>query len=292
MIKIGTKRDLGRIPAILERTKLHTVCQEARCPNIGECFAQGTATFLILGDICTRGCSFCGVKKTALEKLPVDPEEPGRLAETLEQLHLNYVVITSVSRDDLPDGGAEHFVRTIREIRKINPRISIELLIPDFAGNLEALRMVAKEAPEVINHNLETVKRLYPKVRPQAIYERSLSFLRATKEMAPEVLVKSGLMLGLGEKREEVLETLRDLRQNGCQMLTLGQYFQPTGRHIPVERYIKDEEFHFLKQRAEELGFLFTAAGTFVRSSYRAKEAYEKAGKNKQREETPPERDR
>jgi len=280
LAKISPKGNLGEIPGILKQAGLHTVCQEARCPNIGECFARGTATFLILGDVCTRNCRFCGIKKASLAFLPVDPEEPERLARLVTRLPLKHVVITSVTRDDLPDGGAEQFARSIREIRKEVPGISIEVLIPDFAGNLDSFWTVVKEKPEVINHNLETIKRLYPEVRPQGDYKRSLSLIRKVKKMNSEIFTKSGLMLGLGEENDEVISAFHDLRAARCEMITVGQYFQPTGRQIPVSRYLSQEEFNFFKRKAEELGFLFVASDSFVRSSYRAKEAYEKASLN------------
>ena len=277
LTKIGAKRHLGEIPRILKQGNLHTVCQEARCPNIGECFGRGVATFLILGVLCTRDCRFCGIKKAAGPLLSVDKDEPKRVAETVKQLGLKYVVITSVTRDDLSGGGAEQFAQTIRAIRKLTPGVSIEVLIPDFSGNPEALKLVLKEKPEVINHNLEVVARLYPEVRPQADYRRSLSVIREIKETAPEIFSKSGLMLGLGEEEKEVLEALKDLRKTGCEIVTLGQYFQPTGRQLAVKKYLTPEEFIFFQRQAESLNFLFVAAGSFVRSSYRAREAYEKA---------------
>ncbi len=277
LTKIGTKRHLGEIPRILKEGKLHTVCQEARCPNIGECFGRGTATFLILGNLCTRDCRFCGVKKAAGSLLSLDREEPKRVAQTVKQLGLRHVVVTSVTRDDLPEGGAEQFAETIRAIRKLVPEVSIEVLIPDFSGNMEALKLVIKEKPEVINHNLEVVERLYPDFRPQADYRRSLSVIRKIKELAPEIFSKSGLMLGVGEEEKELLSALNDLRQANCEILTLGQYFQPTGRQLAVKKYLIQEEFECLQRKAEDLGFLFVAAGSFVRSSYRAEEAYQKA---------------
>lgn len=280
LVKISPKRDLGEIPGILKQAGLHTVCQEARCPNIGECFSLGTATFLILGDICTRNCCFCGIKKSSLVSLPLDPEEPERVARIVKQLSLKHVVITSVTRDDLSDGGAEHFARTIREIRKVVTGVSIEVLIPDFSGSMESLWTVVKEKPEVINHNLETIERLYPEVRSQADYKRSLFLISKVKKMDSEIFTKSGLMLGLGEEEKEVIAAFHDLRAAKCEMITLGQYFPPTGRHLPVKRYVPEEQFEALERQAEKLGFLFVAAASFVRSSYRAREAYEKVSQN------------
>ena len=281
LTKIGTKRYLSEIPRILKEAKLHTVCQEARCPNIGECFERGTATFLILGNLCTRDCRFCGVKKAAGSLLSLDRNEPERVARAVKRLGLRHVVVTSVTRDDLPEGGAEHFAQTIREVRKLTPEVSIEVLIPDFSGNPEALKLVIKEKPEVINHNLEVVERLYPNFRPQADYRRSLSVIRKIKELAPEIFSKSGLMLGVGEEEKEVLAALKDLRKAGGEILTLGQYFQPTGRQLAVRKYLAPEEFASFQRQAESLGFLFTAAGSFIRSSYRAREAYEKVRERK-----------
>ncbi|MCX7854833.1 MAG: lipoyl synthase [Anaerolineae bacterium] len=247
---------------------LHTVCQEAQCPNLPECFGQGTATFLILGDICTRNCRFCAVKKG--RPLPPDPEEPERVAEAAFRLRLRYVVVTSVTRDDLPDGGAGHFAATIRAIRRRLPGAGVEVLIPDFRGSLAAMETVLDAGPDVVNHNVETVPRLYPLIRPQADYQRSIGILSWVKVRAPRIPTKSGLMLGLGERRAEVLGVFYDLREAGCDVLTLGQYLQPTERQHPVVRYIPPEEFAEYREKAESLGFRKVVAGPLVRSSYQA----------------------
>ncbi len=258
---------------LLHEGGLHTVCQEARCPNLGECFSRGTATFLILGDRCTRNCGFCAVAHGP--EGPPDPEEPRRVAETAAALGLRYVVVTSVTRDDLPDGGAGQFVEVIREVRKRLPEARIEVLVPDFRGSRDALQSVLQAGPHVLNHNLETVPRLYPRVRSGADYERSLRLLRWAKEFAPHLPTKSGLMLGLGERKEEVEAVLRDLLSVGCSMLTLGQYLQPSREHLPVERFIPPEEFEQWRQKALSMGFREVASAPFVRSSYHAGKLYE-----------------
>ncbi len=266
----------GKVPELLRKGELHTVCEEALCPNQGECFARGTATFLILGDRCTRDCRFCSVAQGPSG--PPDPEEPVRVAEAVQEMGLHYVVITSVTRDDLEDGGAGLFARTIEEIRSRNPRTLVEVLIPDFQGDLDALHTVLKARPDVLNHNLETVPRLYPTVRPEAVYERSLELLERVKIYDKTIPTKSGLMLGLGESSEEIEETLRDLRRAGCSLLTLGQYLQPTRRHLPVERYLHPDEFEERKRIALDLGFDEVASGPFVRSSYRAEAFFQALG--------------
>lgn len=258
---------------LISQRQLHTVCQEARCPNIWECFSRRTATFLILGSNCTRSCRFCAVSSGS--PTPLDPEEPERVAEAAEKMKLNYVVVTSVTRDDLADGGADHFAATIAAIRIKIPEAMIEVLIPDFQGNPEALQSVVTAAPDVLNHNLETVPRLYPKVRPQAVYLRSLELLKRAKTWSADLQTKSGLMLGLGESREEIQRTLKDLLNAGCNMLTLGQYLQPTANHLPVQRFIPPEEFDDWKQDALQMGFTQVASGPLVRSSYHAKELFE-----------------
>jgi lipoyl synthase len=258
-----------RIKRILREQRLHTVCEEASCPNLGECFAHGTATFMIMGDICTRRCPFCDVAHGRPN--PLDPEEPRHLAETIRSLELRYVVITSVDRDDLRDGGAGHFVACIHAVREANPETRIEVLVPDFRGRMElALDILRQAPPDVFNHNLETVPRLYRKARPGADYQFSLKLLAAFAEQHPGVPTKSGLMLGIGETREELLEVLRDLRAHGCEMLTLGQYLQPSRHHLPVERYLDPHEFDELAERAREIGFRQVASGPMVRSSYHA----------------------
>ncbi|WP_018867208.1 MULTISPECIES: lipoyl synthase [unclassified Thioalkalivibrio] len=261
--------EVQRIKGILREQKLHTVCEEASCPNLGECFAHGTATFMIMGDICTRRCPFCDVAHGRPEAL--DADEPRHLAETIQALGLNYVVITSVDRDDLRDGGAGHFVDCIREVRSLNPNTKIEILVPDFRGRMDrALEIMHQAPPDVFNHNLETVPRLYREARPGADYAWSLELLRQFREQHPGVPTKSGLMLGLGETREELLEVLHDLREHGCDMLTLGQYLQPSRHHLPVTRFLSPEEFDELGERAREMGFKQVASGPMVRSSYHA----------------------
>ncbi|WP_017940943.1 MULTISPECIES: lipoyl synthase [unclassified Thioalkalivibrio] len=261
--------EVQRIKGILREQKLHTVCEEASCPNLGECFAHGTATFMIMGDICTRRCPFCDVAHGRPEAL--DADEPRHLAETIQALGLNYVVITSVDRDDLRDGGAGHFVDCIREVRSRNPDTRVEILVPDFRGRMDrALEIMHQAPPDVFNHNLETVPRLYREARPGADYAWSLELLRQFREQHPGVPTKSGLMLGLGETREELLEVLQDLRDHGCDMLTLGQYLQPSRHHLPVTRFLAPEEFDELGERAREMGFKQVASGPMVRSSYHA----------------------
>ncbi len=258
------------VRALIESGKLHTVCQEARCPNIWECFSHRTATFLILGSHCTRNCRFCAVESGHPE--PVDPAEPVRVAEAAETMGLKYVVVTSVTRDDLADGGAEHFARTIREIRRRIPDAGVEVLIPDFRGDPAALEAVLEAEPTVCNHNVETVPRLYPTARPEADYRQSLALLERAAAIAPRTPTKSGLMLGLGETEAELAATLADIRAAGCSILTLGQYLQPSSAHLPVERYVPPEEFDAWRERGLEMGFSDVAAGPFVRSSYRAGE--------------------
>jgi lipoic acid synthetase len=258
---------------LIKKGRLHTVCQEAACPNQFECFSNHTATFLIMGDRCTRNCRFCNVE-TGTRPAPLDSDEPARVAEAVEQLGLHYVVITSVTRDDLPDGGAGHFAATIHEIRKRRPDSVIEVLIPDFLGDAAALRTVLDAGPDVLNHNIETVARLYPQVRPQAVYRRSLALLEAVSRHRPAIPPKSGLMVGLGETLQEIRQTLTDLRQSGCRFLTIGQYLQPTLDHLPVRRYVTPEEFEELGDVARGMGFEAVASGPFVRSSYHAREMY------------------
>ena len=270
--RIPPFQDLQKVKSILDGAELHTVCEEARCPNLGECFCSGTATFLILGRICTRNCGFCAVE----HGVPASPDktEPEKVAQAVQKMGLQYVVITSVTRDDLIDGGASLFAKTIQAIRALNPKIKVEVLIPDFQGNPSSLNAVLKEYPDVLNHNMETISRLYPQVRPQADYERSLHLLRKSKELHPHILTKSGFMLGLGETREEVLELLRDLRDIGCDFLTIGQYLQPRPDRLPVVRFIPPEEFEEYKRIGEEMGFRAVASGPFVRSSFHAFEMF------------------
>ena len=264
-----------KIRRLMNRGRLHTVCQEAKCPNIWECFSNRTATFLILGDRCTRNCRFCAVAHSPVA--PPDPAEPVRVAETVEKLGLAYVVITSVTRDDLPDGGAGHFAKTIREIHRRIPEAVIEVLIPDFKGDAEALRAVLEARPQVLNHNIETVPRLYATVRPGAVYARSLELLERVKTIDASIPTKSGLMLGLGETTAEIRQTLQDLLDVECRMLTLGQYLQPSKDHLPVARFVPPAEFEQWQQTAFQMGFSEVASGPFVRSSYHAKELFNAA---------------
>jgi lipoic acid synthetase len=263
-----------RVKGLLRRATLHTVCEEAACPNIGECFQAGTATFLILGDVCTRACRFCAIRSGRPE--PVDPKEALRVAETVALLGLRHAVITSVTRDDLPDGGATVFAETIREVHRLSPSTAVEMLIPDLQGDWQALSTITDAGPSILNHNVETVPRLYRRVRPQAVYERSLALLRQAKEQQPDMLTKSGLMLGLGEEPEEIRQVLLDLRAVGCDILTLGQYLRPSARHLPVARFYPPDEFEWLAQEALELGFRHVESGPLVRSSYRAARQTEK----------------
>ena len=259
---------LNKMRRLTRDLKLHTVCQSARCPNRPKCFAEGSATFMILGDICTRNCTFCAVKK-GKPQAP-DPQEPEHIVEAVNKLGLRYVVITSVTRDDLPDGGSSHFAQTIRAIHKYDPNIMVEVLIPDFKGSLSALQTVIDAFPAVLNHNIETVPRLYPEVRPQAKYQRSLELLKQAKLFSGGLLTKSGLMLGLGEAREEVIEVMADLRQAGCGVLTIGQYLQPSLKHHQLVRYIPPEEFEQYQNRGREMGFVAVISGPLVRSSFHA----------------------
>jgi lipoic acid synthetase len=253
---------------LLDRLHLPTVCDSARCPNRGECFSHHTATFLILGDVCTRGCAFCAVKKG--KPLALEVDEPQRLARAVSQLGLRHVVITSVTRDDLPDGGSAHYARVVAALREHCPGVRVELLVPDFRGSMEALTTVLASGPDILAHNLETVPRLYPEVRRGADYGRSLKVLKQAKAIFPRIITKSGLMLGLGEESPEVEEVLKDLRAVQCDMLTLGQYLSPSLHHVPVARYVRPEEFVSWQRQALSLGFKSVAAGPLVRSSYKA----------------------
>jgi len=263
------------VKRLLREGALHTVCEEARCPNIGECFEAGTATFLILGDTCTRRCGFCAVASG--RPLPPDPQEPERVARTVHRLGLRHAVITSVTRDDLPDGGAAAFAHTIRRIRELCPACGIEVLIPDFRGSAQALGVVMAAAPDVLNHNVETVPRLYPQVRPGAVYPRSLEVLARAKALAPGVATKSGIMVGLGESRGELHQVMADLRAAGCDLLTIGQYLRPSPGHLPVARFYTPEEFHELQEEGLALGFRHVESGPLVRSSYHAGRAFASA---------------
>lgn len=263
---------------LLDGLSLHTICESAHCPNVGECFSRQTATFLILGNICTRRCTFCAVKKG--HPLPLDEEEPQHLFEAVEKLNLSYIVITSVTRDDLVDGGASQFVKVINILHENRGDAIVEVLIPDFHGSAEALNAVVQAHPEVINHNVETVPRLYPDVRPGADYSRSLGLLFMVKNLNSEIITKSGLMLGLGETKEEVVEVMEDLREANCDLLTLGQYLQPSPKHHPVVRFISPEEFSQYRDIGKEMGFIEVAAAPLVRSSFKAAELYAKVKGN------------
>ncbi len=265
------------IKQILRDANLHTVCEEASCPNIGECFGKGTATFMIMGDLCTRRCPFCDVGHG--RPLPLDLDEPRHLAETIAKLKLKYVVITSVDRDDLRDGGAEHFVNCIRETRKLSPTTRIEILTPDFRARLDrALNILREAPPDVMNHNLETVPRLYKQARPGSDYAHSLKLLKDFKAEQKGVPTKSGLMVGLGETNEEILDVMRDLRAHDVDMLTIGQYLQPSGHHLPVLRYATPDEFKMFETEAYRMGFIHAASGPMVRSSYHADQMAHEAG--------------
>ncbi len=276
-VRSSNSQAFHEVKRILREQKLHTVCEEASCPNIGECFGKGTATFMILGDLCTRRCPFCDVAHG--KPLPPDAEEPLHLAESIAAMKLKYVVITSVDRDDLRDGGAQHFVDCIRQIRVFSPRTKIEILVPDFRGRLEvALEKLFSCSPDVLNHNLETVPRLYKQCRPGADYAHSLKLLKDFKERFPGIPTKSGLMLGLGETDEEILEVLHDLRKHDVEMLTIGQYLQPSTGHLPVVRYVPPEGFKAFERAAIEMGFSNAACGPMVRSSYHADQQAHDAG--------------
>jgi lipoic acid synthetase len=270
--RIPPFQDLQKVKSILDRAELHTVCEEARCPNLGECFCGGTATFLILGRICTRNCGFCAVEHGI--PAPADDTEPEKVAQAVQKMGLQYVVVTSVTRDDLFDGGASLFAKTIQALRASNPKSKVEVLIPDFQGDLKSLKAVLRECPDVLNHNVETISRLYPGVRPQADYKRSLDLLKKSKELHPHISTKSGFMLGLGETENEVLELLRDLRETGCDFLTIGQYLQPRKDRLSVVRYVSPDEFEEYKRIGEEMGFRAIASGPFVRSSFHAFEMF------------------
>jgi lipoyl synthase len=267
------KRDLRRL-------HLHTVCESARCPNIHECFHRGAATFMILGNVCTRGCGFCSVPKGSPSKRDflLDAHEPHHVAEMAALMDLRYVVLTSVNRDDLPDGGSHHFAQTVREVRKALPLARIEVLTPDFCGDMQAVGRVLDAQPDVFNHNMETIRRLYRRVRPQADYEQSLRVLAFAKQHSPNVLVKSGLMVGLGEQEEDVHELLRDVRSSGTDIATIGQYLQPTRRNLEVSQYVTPEQFDSYREYGLQIGFRMVFSGPFVRSSYMADSVREQAG--------------
>jgi len=268
-IRLPHGNKVQELKETLRENKLHTVCEEASCPNLSECFTRGTATFMIMGDICTRRCPFCDVAHG--RPLALDQDEPRHLADTIAAMKLKYVVITSVDRDDLRDGGAGHFVDCIKEIRALTPNTQIEVLVPDFRGRMDiAVELMSSNPPDVFNHNLETIPDLYRKVRPGSDYQWSLDLIKNFKAAQPQVNTKSGLMLGIGESLEQVKDVLRDLKEHDCDMITLGQYLQPSLNHLPVERYVHPDEFLELKEFGENLGFKHVASGPMVRSSYHA----------------------
>jgi lipoic acid synthetase len=270
-VKAPQWQRVGSVKEILRDLGLNTVCEEASCPNIGECFHAGTATFLIMGPACTRACPYCDIDFEKKPK-PLDPSEPLRLAEAVRRLKLNHVVITSVNRDDLPDGGASQFARCIQEIRNLSPQTTIEVLIPDLCGNWDALALILQAKPEVLNHNTETIPRLYRRVRPQGQYERSLELLKRTRELAPWIYTKSGIMVGLGETDVEVREVMQDLRAVDCDLLTIGQYLQPSQKHLGVQEFVTPVQFDAWKEYGELIGFLQVVSSPLTRSSYHAEQ--------------------
>lgn len=276
-VKAPIGENYTRIKEMLGDLKLATVCQEAKCPNMGECWSGGTATFMLMGDTCTRGCKFCHVK-TGNAKLglpPVDPFEPEKVAYSISQMKLKYVVITSVDRDDMPDQGSDHFARTVTTVKKLDPNLIVEILTPDFRGDEALVNHLAASRPHVFAHNVETVERLTPKVRdPRAKYRQSLRVLETVKEFDSKIYTKTSIMLGLGETEEEVIQTLKDLRAVGCDVVTFGQYLQPTEKHLKVIEYVSPEKFQWWQKTAESMGFLYVASGPLVRSSYRAGEFF------------------
>lgn len=264
-----------KIKKLLRRLNLHTVCEEANCPNIGECFSNKTATFMIMGDVCTRNCPYCSVSHG--KPKPLDPLEHMKVAQAVRDLGLKYVVITSVDRDDLPDGGASHFVKVVESIRELCGNVQIELLVPDFRGNVESIKLVVESKPDVINHNIETVERLYKRVRPGGNYHRSLSLLKYVKKMDPEITTKSGFMVGLGESIQEIEKLLLDLKEQEVDIVTVGQYLQPSKENLPVSKYYTDEEFETIRKIGKDIGFRELFSGKLVRSSYHAGEVYKKS---------------
>lgn len=270
-IKLGDVKSFKNVENLLKELNLKTVCKEANCPNRAECYSSGTATFLIMGSVCTRKCKFCNVMDGEPNRLDLD--EPRHIAEAVKKLKLNYVVVTSVTRDDIDDGGASHFASVINEIRRVGDGVKTEVLIPDLQGDKKSLKTVLEARPEVLNHNIETIPRLYEHVRPEAEYSRSLAVLRMAKEIEPNIKTKSGIMLGLGETKEEVIEVFKDLRENGCDFLTIGQYLRPSAEHYPVYEYVTPTDFKWYQTKAEEMGFQ-VASGPLVRSSYKAWELY------------------
>ncbi len=272
-VRVRSTREASEVKEMLKKLSLHTVCEEAACPNIMECFGRRTATFMILGRNCTRNCTFCNVTKGTVDL--VDPLEPLHVAQASADLKLKHVVITSVTRDDLEDGGAGHFAAVIQEIRQMSPDMTIEVLIPDFQGDPDALKKVVLAKPDIVNHNVETVSRLYTQVRPMALYERSLHLISSVKELDSKMITKSGIMLGLGETRDEVLTVLKDLRKHGCEVVTIGQYLSPSKEHHPVFEYVHPDEFDFYRLAGEQMGFRYVASSPLVRSSYMADKVLE-----------------
>jgi len=272
-VKSFLTEDVTRIKTMIRTLGLHTVCEEASCPNIGECFGRKTTTFMILGDRCTRRCSYCDVSHD--RPFPPDPEEPKSIAKAVKALNLKYIVITSVNRDDLPDGGASHFASVVRTIKKEIPDSKVEVLIPDFLGDRKALQVVADSKPDVINHNIETVPSLFPVVRHRGDYRRSLRIIRWIKEINDGIISKSGIMVGLGETEEEILKVMEELIENNCEVLTIGQYLRPSTSHYPVKKYYTQQEFERLKEVGYRIGFKKVFSGTLVRSSYHAEDIYE-----------------
>jgi lipoic acid synthetase len=267
-VRLPMGPQVEQLRRLMRAKSLHTVCEEARCPNMAECWGAGTATFMILGDTCTRSCGFCAVKTG--RPVALDPDEPAHVGDAVARMGLGHAVVTSVNRDELPDGGAEMFAATIREIRRRAPGTTVEVLIPDFRGASDALDVVLAERPEVLAHNVETVPRLYRRVRPQAVYARSLEVLRRTKERAPDLVCKTGIMVGLGESEDEVLSTMRDIRAQGVDVLTVGQYLRPSPMHLPIERYWAPDEFARLRDAGRAMGYRHVESGPLVRSSYHA----------------------
>jgi len=267
------KEAVEEVSGLMAKLKLNTVCKEANCPNLGECYKKRTATFMILGNICTRHCRFCNVGSGVVEA--VDPKEPQHLAEAVKELDLKHVVITSVTRDDLADGGAGHFADTIKAVRKLNPGVTIEVLIPDLQGVEKHLDIVIAAKPDVINHNVETVRELYPEVRPEADYDRSMQVIQYVKTKAPQIKTKTGIMVGLGETEEQIYQVMDDSLKAGCDIFTIGQYLQPSSKHISVKAYVTPEKFEKYKKIGEAKGFHYIASSPLVRSSYRAEEALE-----------------
>jgi len=262
------EKSLYEMQDLIKGMTLHTVCEEALCPNVGECFKSRTATFLLMGDVCTRNCNFCAVRHG--NPLPLDPDEPRHIAEACKALGLKYVVLTCVTRDDLADGGASHMALVVKEVKKLNPGAKVELLTSDLGGSRDALKNLLEAPLDVLTHNVETVPSLYPAVRPQANYERSLAVIEMAKTIAPKVLTKSGIMVGLGETYEEVIEVMCDLISVGCDILTIGQYLQPSPSHLPVREFVPPKQYQMYEQKGLELGFKYVVAGPLVRSSYRA----------------------